>query len=43
MPTLITGQNGATIKQTTKITITGCPATKHKTTHKKHKTTKHKK
>jgi hypothetical protein len=37
MPTLITGQNGAVIKQTTKITINGCPkAKKHKT--KKHKT-----
>jgi hypothetical protein len=25
MPTTVTGQNGATIKQTTSITITGCP------------------
>jgi hypothetical protein len=38
MPTLITAQNGATTKQTTKITITGC--TKHKTAKKKHKKTK---
>jgi hypothetical protein len=29
MPTMITGQNGAVMKQTTKITVTGCP-TKHK-------------
>jgi hypothetical protein len=28
MPTMITGQNGAVIKQTTKITITGCPKAK---------------
>ena len=28
MPTLITGQNGAVIKQTTKISITGCPKAK---------------
>ena len=35
MPTLITAQNGATLKQTTNITITGCKPTK------KHKTTKH--
>jgi len=39
IPTLITAQNGATLKQTTNITITGCkPTKKHKTT--KHKTTK---
>jgi hypothetical protein len=31
MPTIITGQNGAVVKQTTKISITGCPkAKKHK-------------
>jgi hypothetical protein len=37
MPTIITGQNGAVVKQTTKITINGCPkpAKKHKA--KKHK------
>jgi hypothetical protein len=34
MPTLITAQNGAVIKQTTKIAITGCPKAK-KTTAKK--------
>ena len=32
MPTVITGQNGAVVKQTTKITATGCP--KHKRTAK---------
>ena len=31
MPTTITGQNGAVINQTTKITVTGCPKTKTKT------------
>jgi hypothetical protein len=36
-PTTITGQNGATIKQTTKITVTGCPKTKPKTKKKKKK------
>jgi hypothetical protein len=35
MPTTITGQNGAVIKQTTKITVSGCP--KHKKTNRKHK------
>ena len=32
MPTAITGQNGAVIKQTTKIAVSGCPrrAAKHK-------------
>jgi hypothetical protein len=25
MPTLITGQNGAVIRQTTKIAVSGCP------------------
>jgi hypothetical protein len=34
MPTEIVAQNGAVIKQNTKITVTGCPKTK-KTTHKK--------
>jgi len=39
MPTAFTAQNGATIHQTTKITITNCPKTKTKTTnkHKQHK------
>jgi hypothetical protein len=37
MPTIITGQNGAVVKQTTKITINGCPKPK-----KKHKAKKHK-
>jgi hypothetical protein len=35
MPTIITGQNGAVIRQTTKIAITGC--IKHKAKGKKHK------
>jgi hypothetical protein len=42
MPTIITGQNGAVIKQTTKVSTTGC-STKHKTTHKKAKKKKKKK
>jgi hypothetical protein len=40
MPTTITGQNGAQIKQTTKVAITGCPKKlKHppKNKHNKHK------
>jgi hypothetical protein len=36
MPTTLTGQNGAQIKQTTKITVTGCTKTKKKTKAKKH-------
>ena len=28
MPTTLTGQNGAVLKQTTKITVTGCPKPK---------------
>jgi hypothetical protein len=39
MPTLITAQNNATTKQTTKITITGCKKTAKK--HKKTKKAKH--
>jgi hypothetical protein len=35
MPTEITAQNGAVVKQTTKITITGCPKPKPKHKHKK--------
>ncbi|HEY7830330.1 MAG TPA: hypothetical protein VIC06_07180, partial [Solirubrobacteraceae bacterium] len=31
MPTTLTGQNGAQLKQNTKIQITGCPKTKKKT------------
>jgi hypothetical protein len=38
MPTTITGQNGAVVKQTTKITINGCPKAKKKHKAKKHKT-----
>jgi hypothetical protein len=36
MPMTIDGQNGAQIKQTTKIAVTGCPKTKKKTHAKKH-------
>jgi uncharacterized repeat protein (TIGR01451 family) len=32
MPTTITGQNGAVLKQTTKIAVTGCPKAKKKKT-----------
>ncbi|MGH2911489.1 MAG: hypothetical protein ACRDJ3_03330 [Solirubrobacteraceae bacterium] len=45
MPTTIHGQNGAILKQTTKITITGCPKTKKKQRARHghpHSTTKHK-
>jgi uncharacterized repeat protein (TIGR01451 family) len=34
MPTTITGQNGAQIKQSTKITVTGCSKVKKKARHK---------
>jgi hypothetical protein len=41
MPTTLTGQNGAVVKQTTKIAVTGCPKAKKKAkkakAHKKHK------
>jgi hypothetical protein len=39
MPTIITGQNGAQIKQTTKITVTGCKASKRLTRAQKLKRT----
>ncbi len=35
MPTTLTGQNGAQLKQNTKIQITGCPKTKKAKKHKK--------
>jgi hypothetical protein len=35
MPTLITAQNGATVKQTTKITLSGCPKAKKAKTAKR--------
>jgi hypothetical protein len=38
MPTTITGQNGAQVKQTTRVKVNGCPKAKKKT--KKHKQTK---
>jgi hypothetical protein len=41
MPTVLTGQNNATLTQTTKISPTGCPKTK--TTKPKHKKTRTKK
>jgi hypothetical protein len=43
MPTMLTGQNGAQVKQTTKIAVTGCPKAKKKTKKVKHKAKKHKK
>jgi hypothetical protein len=46
MPTTITGQNGAQLTQTTKISVSGCPKAKKKgkpKKHKKHKKKKHKK
>jgi hypothetical protein len=36
MPITITGQNGAVLKQTPKIAVTGCPKAKKKTKPKKH-------
>jgi hypothetical protein len=36
MPTTLTGQNGAQIKQNTKIAVTGCAKAKKKPKHKKH-------
>ena len=36
MPTTLTGQNGAVIKQNTKIAVTGCPKVKKKAKVKKH-------
>jgi hypothetical protein len=41
MPTTLTGQNGAQIKQNTKIAVTGCPKAKKKHTAKKHRARKH--
>jgi hypothetical protein len=41
MPTAFTGQNGAVIKQSTPISVTGCP--KHKAKSKSKKKTKAKK
>jgi hypothetical protein len=41
MPTTITGQNGAQIKQNTKVAVSGCPKTKAKPKKKAHKTRKH--
>jgi hypothetical protein len=38
MPTAITGQNGAEIKQTTRIAVSGCPKHKHATRAKRAKT-----
>jgi hypothetical protein len=35
MPTILTGQNGAQIKQNTKIAVTGCPKPKKKAKHTK--------
>ncbi len=43
MPTTLTGQNGAQIKQSTKIAVTGCAKPKKKAKAKKHPTKKGKK
>jgi hypothetical protein len=45
MPTTLTGQNGAQIKQSTKIAVTGCAKAKktHKAKHSRRKAKKHKK
>jgi hypothetical protein len=43
MPTTLTGQNGAQIKQNTKIAVTGCPKAKKKPKHHKAKGKKGKK
>jgi hypothetical protein len=40
MPTQITGQNGTVVKQTTKISVTGCPKVKAKKVTKRHKAKK---
>jgi hypothetical protein len=37
MPTEMVGQNGLKITQSTKITVTGCPKTKHKKAAKRRK------
>jgi hypothetical protein len=42
MPTTITGQNGAVVKQSTKVKVAGCPAAKKKQKAKKHKSKKQK-
>jgi hypothetical protein len=42
MPTIITGQNGAVVRQNTKIQVTGCAKDKKKTKAKKHKQRKRK-
>jgi hypothetical protein len=42
MPTVLTGQNGLVVKQTTKVTVTGCPKAKKKAKKaKQHKQKKH--
>ncbi len=43
MPTTLTGQNGAVVKQTTKIAVTGCTKSKRKPKTKKHHKAKKKK
>ncbi|HEV3323657.1 MAG TPA: hypothetical protein VG147_15885 [Solirubrobacteraceae bacterium] len=42
MPTTIVGQNGAEVKQTTKVAITGCPSKPKSTSTKKHGGRRHK-
>jgi len=41
MPTLITGQNGAVIRRTTKIAVSGCPKQKHRKRAPVHRKGKH--
>ena len=41
MPTEFIAQNGAEIKQSTKIAVTGCPKAKKAAKHTKHKPGKH--
>jgi hypothetical protein len=42
MPTTLTGQNGLVVKQTTKVTVTGCPKAKKKSKAKGKKSKKSK-
>jgi hypothetical protein len=39
MPTTITGQNGALVRQNTRVAVTGCPKAKkaHRPKHKRHR------
>jgi hypothetical protein len=37
MPTTITGQNGAVMRQSTRVAVSGCPKHKHTARHRRHK------